>query len=66
MREELKTPLMIALAVVAVALLAFFGYRTIGGAGQLDQGQIEYTPGVPPWMEPGAQGQAVQGPPQGP
>lgn len=65
MKEELKTPLMVILAVIAVAAIAFYGFRTIGGAGGLDRGQIEYTPGVPPWMEESKAQQPAGGPPTG-
>lgn len=51
MKQELKTPILIVLAVVAVAFAVWIGMRTIGGAGNLDQGQIKYTPGKPPWEE---------------
>jgi len=51
MKEELKNPLMIAVVVVLVAVVAFYGFKSIGNAGNLDQGQVKYTPGKPPWEE---------------
>lgn len=51
MKEEVKTPLLVAVVVVLVLVVGYFGYKSISGAGNLDQGQIKYTPGKPPWEE---------------
>lgn len=51
MKEQIKTPLLIAAIVVIVAIVGYFGYKSISSVGQLDNGQIKYTPGKPPWME---------------
>jgi len=51
MREEVKTPLIVAVIVVVVAVVAYFGWKTLSNAGNLDQGQVQYTPGKPPWEE---------------
>jgi hypothetical protein len=37
--------------VLIIVVVAYFGFKTVGNAGNLDQGQVKYTPGVPPWME---------------
>lgn len=51
MKQEIKTPILIVVAVVAVIGLAVWGFSFVNNTGNLDQGQIKYTPGVPPWME---------------
>jgi hypothetical protein len=51
MKAEIKTPVLVAIAVVVVAVAAFFLLNAIGNAGNLDQGQVQYTPGKPPWEE---------------
>ncbi|HEY0866150.1 MAG TPA: hypothetical protein VGE01_02155 [Fimbriimonas sp.] len=51
MKEEVKTPLIIAAVALLVIVVAYFGFKTVSSAGSLDQGQIEYTPGKPPWEE---------------
>jgi hypothetical protein len=51
MKAEVKTPVMVVIIVIVVALVGYFGSKMIGGSGDLDQGQVKYTPGKPPWME---------------
>ncbi|MFN3683464.1 MAG: hypothetical protein ACK41F_05955 [Fimbriimonadaceae bacterium] len=51
MREEVKTPLIVAVIAIVVAVVAYFGWKTLSTAGNLDQGQVRYTPGKPPWEE---------------
>lgn len=51
MKEEIKAPALIAVAVVVLAVVIWFGYKSVSNSGNLDQGQIKYTPGVPPWKE---------------
>jgi len=51
MKQEVKTPLLVGIVVAVVAGAVFFGFRAMGNAGNLDQGQVKYTPGVPPWKE---------------
>ncbi len=51
MKAQIKTPLIIgALAVFVVGIL-YWGVKLVGGSGNLDQGQVKYTPGKPPWLE---------------
>jgi hypothetical protein len=50
MKSQVKTPLIIVLALCAVALMVFMGKKAFT-AGDLDQAQGNYTPGVPPWLE---------------
>jgi hypothetical protein len=50
MKEQAKLPLVIVAVIAAVGLLFFFGSKAMG-AGDLDQGQVKYTPGKPPWQE---------------
>jgi len=64
MKEQIKTPVLVAIVAVVVAVVAYFGFKSISGAGNLDQGQIKYTPGKPPWEEKGANG-AASGAPAG-
>lgn len=64
MKEQLKTPLIVAVAVVALAFAVFMGMR-FTNAGNLDQGQTNYTPGTPPWMEKDAAKQGPGGAPGG-
>lgn len=51
MNDKIKTPALITLAVVVVGAIAYFGFNTINNTGNLDQGQVKYTPGKPPWEE---------------
>lgn len=51
MKSEVKTPVLIVAVVVLVALAGFAILKFAGGGGDLDQGQVKYTPGVPPWMD---------------
>ncbi len=69
MKAQVKTPLMVVIGVVVVGVLFYFGSKALS-AGDLDQGQVKYTPGKPPWMEtdpskqgPGAHGPGAGGPP---
>ena len=50
MNERLK---LIGVGVFAVAVLigVVFAVKAVFTAGNLDQGQVQYTPGVPPWQE---------------
>jgi len=50
LKGEVKTPFIVIVAVIALALIGF-GLKKALSAGDLDQGQVKYTPGVPPWME---------------
>jgi len=50
MKNEIKTPLIVVAAVAVLGVLAFFGTRAMS-VGDLDQGQVKYTPGKPPWLE---------------
>jgi len=50
MKEQVKTPLLVAVIVIAVGIFGYLGMKAMG-AGDLDQGQVKYTPGKPPWME---------------
>lgn len=50
MKDEVKTPVLVVLAVVVLGLVVFFAIKAFN-AGNLDQGQVQYTPGVPPWEE---------------
>lgn len=50
MKEQLKTPIIVIVAVVALVILGFVIKKAMN-AGNLDQGQVKYTPGVPPWEE---------------
>jgi hypothetical protein len=64
MKEQLKTPLIVIAAIVAVALAVFMVTKAAGG-GNLDQGQVKYTPGVPPWQESDPSKQGPGGAPGG-
>lgn len=50
MKAQVKAPLIVVAVVALVAVLVFFGMKAMG-AGDLDQGQVKYTPGVPPFQE---------------
>lgn len=50
MKDQAKLPVIVLVVVVAVGLLFFFGSKAMS-TGNLDQGQVKYTPGVPPWQE---------------
>lgn len=51
MKDQVKAPLIIVAVVAIVGLLFFFGSKAMS-AGDLDQGQVKYTPGKPPWEDP--------------
>lgn len=52
MKEQVKTPVLIAVAVIAAIVLIAWGSKMMAASnGDLDQGQIKYTPGKPPWEE---------------
>ena len=55
MNEKLKVPIVVVAVVGVVVLLLVLGSKAMS-AGDLDQGQIKYTPGVPPWEEKGNAG----------
>jgi len=50
MKDQVKTPILVAIVVLAVGVIGYFGVKSMS-AGDLDQGQVKYTPGKPPWME---------------
>jgi hypothetical protein len=80
MKTQVKAPILVAVGVLFVGGIVYWGIKSVGDAGSLDHGQIKYTPGVPPWLEkdpskkgpggtPGASGSAApgtQGMPVGP
>jgi hypothetical protein len=51
MKAEVKTPVLVAVVVAGILVLSYFLLKTMGSAGNLDQGQVQYTPGKPPWEE---------------
>lgn len=51
MKTEVKTPVLVGVVVAAILVLGYFLLKTMGSAGNLDQGQVQYTPGKPPWEE---------------
>jgi len=51
MKAEIKTPVLVAVVVIAVAVVGYFILNSVTNAGNLDQGQVKYTPGKPPWEE---------------
>jgi len=51
MKAEIKTPVVVVAVVALLAVIVYFGMKTIGDVGSLDHGQMKYTPGVPPWKE---------------
>jgi len=53
MKTQVKTPVLVAVAVVLLGGIGYWGVKSMGSAGDLDQGQIKYTPGKPPWLENG-------------
>lgn len=50
MRDQVKTPIIVVAAILVIGVVVFFAMKAFN-AGNLDQGQVEYTPGVPPWLE---------------
>lgn len=50
MKEQAKLPVIVVAVVAIVGALIFFGSKAMS-AGDLDQGQVKYTPGKPPWQE---------------
>jgi hypothetical protein len=51
MKGEVKTPVIVVVVILVLGVVVYFGMKMMSGAGGLDQGQIQYTPGTPPWME---------------
>ncbi len=51
MKAQVKTPIVVVIVVVVLGAVIFFGMKQVGNAGGLDHGQIQYTPGTPPWKE---------------
>ena len=51
MKAEIKTPVLVAVVVIAVAVVGYFILNSVSNSGNLDQGQVKYTPGKPPWEE---------------
>jgi len=51
MKAEIKTPVLVAVVVIAVAIVGYLILNSVSNAGNLDQGQVKYTPGKPPWEE---------------
>jgi hypothetical protein len=51
MKAEIKTPVIIVVVVAVVAVLGYFAFNSVANLGNLDQGQVKYTPGKPPWEE---------------
>jgi hypothetical protein len=50
MKEQIKVPVLVVSVIALVALCLFMGTKAMH-AGDLDQGQVQYTPGKPPWLE---------------
>jgi len=50
MKAQAKVPVIIVAIVAIVAAVIYFGSKAFT-AGDLDQGQVKYTPGKPPWEE---------------
>ncbi|HSI71939.1 MAG TPA: hypothetical protein VK934_02085 [Fimbriimonas sp.] len=50
MKEQVKTPAIVVAVLVVVGLVVFLSSKAMT-AGNLDQGQVQYTPGKPPWEE---------------
>jgi hypothetical protein len=63
MKQEVKTPLIVAIVALVVIAVGYFGFKTMSGAGGLDQGQVKYTPGKPPWEETDPSKKGPGGPP---
>ena len=64
MKENVKLPALIAVVVVALVVLGFV-IKSMSGIGNLDNGQVKYTPGVPPWAENDAAKKGPGGSPAG-
>ena len=65
MKTELRTPILVAVAALVVIVGGFFAFKAINSVGDLDQGQVKYTPGKPPWEETDASKKGPGGPPTG-
>jgi len=57
MKAQVKTPVLIAVAVVLLGGIGYWGMQTISNTGSLDHGQIKYTPGKPPGFDADAKNQ---------
>ncbi len=51
MKTQIKTPVLVIAVIAVLGVVVAWGLKTAGGAGNLDQGQVQYTPGKPPWLE---------------
>ncbi len=63
MKAEVKTPVLIAIVTLVVVVLGFFIFKGVSNAGNLDQGQVKYTPGKLPSAESDPSKQGPGGPP---
>ncbi|MGV3614691.1 MAG: hypothetical protein ACO1SV_05070 [Fimbriimonas sp.] len=50
MKQQVQTPLIVVIVIGVLAVFVWFGMKAMS-AGDLDQGQVKYTPGKPPWQE---------------
>ncbi|WP_158409143.1 hypothetical protein [Fimbriimonas ginsengisoli] len=58
----MKTPIVVVAVVLLVAMVGYLGSKAMK-TGDLDQGQVQYTPGKPPWLETDAAKRGPGGPP---
>jgi len=65
MKSELKTPILATVVILAVAVLGYYIFNSVNNAGNLDTGQVKYTPGKPPWEETDPNKQGPGGAPGG-
>ena len=65
MKSEIKPPAIIAIIVVAVLAIGFVINKFVAHSGDLDQGQVQSTPGKPPWQETDPSKKGPGGPPGG-
>jgi hypothetical protein len=50
MNDKMRLWAMVA-GVAVLVVVAGFAIKSAAGVGNLDQGQVKYDPGVPPWQE---------------
>ncbi|CAN5568681.1 hypothetical protein BH11ARM1_BH11ARM1_08340 [soil metagenome] len=64
MKEQFKIPAIVVAGIALLVVVVIMGSRAMS-AGNLDTGQVKYTPGKPPWAEGQAGTQNAPGTPAG-
>ena len=61
MKGEVKLPTIILIGTAIVVLLSIGIFKVLK-SGDLDDGSVKYTPGVPPWMDASGKSKGANAP----